>query len=87
MIGTALVGATVGGVGGHLWRGMSRADVKEFGEIIDSGEAALVVVGESKLEAALEKASMRAEKHVAKELDVSPKQVDDAVRAAAAQVA
>ena len=66
---------------------MSRADVKEFGEIIDTGEAALVVVGESKLEAALEKASMRAETHVAKELDVSPKQVDDAVRAAAAQVA
>lgn len=87
VIGTALVGAAVGGVGGHLWRGMSRADVKEFGEIIDTGEAALVVVGESKLEAALEKASMRAEKHVAKELDVSPKQVDDAVRAAAAQVA
>ena len=32
IIGTAVVGAAVGGVGGHLWRGMSRADVKEFGE-------------------------------------------------------
>src|SRR5208282_4776076 len=41
VIGTALVGAAVGGVTGHLWRGMSRADVKEFGDIIDAGQAAL----------------------------------------------
>ncbi len=34
---------------------MSRADVKEFGDIIDSGEAALVIVGETKIEAYLEK--------------------------------
>ena len=39
IIGTAVVGAAVGGVGGHLWRGMSRADVKELGELIDSGQA------------------------------------------------
>ena len=31
----AVVGAAVGGVGGHLWRGMSRSDVKEFGELIE----------------------------------------------------
>jgi uncharacterized membrane protein len=30
IIGTAIVGAAVGGVRGHLWRGMSRADVKEL---------------------------------------------------------
>ena len=35
IIGTAVVGAAVGGVGGHLWRGMSRSDVKEFGEFIE----------------------------------------------------
>lgn len=87
LIGTALVGAAVGGVSGHLWRGMSRSDVKELGELIDAGQAALVIVGESKLEAALEKATLRAEKHVAKALDVSPKEVDEAVRQAAAQVA
>ncbi len=53
IIGTALVGAAVGGVSGHLWKGMSRTDVKEFGEAIDAGEAALVVVGETTIEAAL----------------------------------
>ena len=83
IIGTALVGAAAGGVGGHLWRGMSRSDVKELGDVIDDGQAALVIVGESKLEPALEKAGLKAEKHVAKELDVSPKDVDKAVQEAA----
>ena len=86
IIGTALVGAAVGGVGGHLWRGMSRADVKELGEIIDEGQAALIIVGESKLEQALDKAALKAEKHAAKELDVSPADIDKAVQEAAAEV-
>ena len=37
IIGSAIVGAAVGGVSGHLWKGMSRTDVKEFGEAIDAG--------------------------------------------------
>ena len=86
IIGTAAVGAAVGGVSGHLWRGMSRADVKEFGEIIDAGQAALVIVGESKLAQAVEKAGLKAEKHVAKELDVESKDIDKAVREAATEV-
>ncbi len=86
VIGTALVGAAVGGVGGHLWRGMSRADVKELGEVIDDGQAALVVVGESELQHALDKAALRAEKHVARKLDVSAKDIDQAVRESAAQM-
>jgi len=86
VIGTALVGAAIGGVSGHLWRGMSRSDVKELGEIIDDGQAALVVIGENTLEQALDKAALRAEKHVAKSLDVSPKDVDEAVRQASGEV-
>jgi uncharacterized membrane protein len=86
VVGTALVGAAVGGVGGHLWRGMSRSDVKEFGEILDEGQAALIIVGESKLEQALEKAALKAEKHMAKELDVNPKDIDKAVLEAAGEV-
>jgi hypothetical protein len=38
---------------------MSRADVKEFGEVIDEGTAALVVVGESKIEPARRSRSSR----------------------------
>ena len=86
IIGTAIVGAAVGGVGGHLWRGMSRADVKEFGEIIDDGQAALLIVGESKVQQAVDKAALKAEKHVARELDVSAKDVDRAVQETAQEV-
>ena len=86
LIGSAIVGAGVGGIGGHLWKGMSRSDVKELGELIDDDEAALLIVGESTLESALEKAGMKAEKHVAKELDVSSKDIDEAVKEAADEV-
>ncbi len=86
VIGAAAVGAAVGGVSGHLWKGMSRADVKEFGDIIDAGQAALVVVGESTIEDALDKADLKAEKHAAKQLDVSAKDVDKAVQETAKQI-
>ena len=76
----AAVGATVGGVSGHLWKGMSRSDVKEFGDIIDAGQAALVIVGQSTLADAIDKADLKAEKHAAKELDVSSKDIDQAVQ-------
>ena len=83
IIGTAVVGAAVGGVSGHLWKGMSRADVKEFGDVIDTGEAALIIVGETTIEAYIEKAELKAQKHVAKELRISKGDVDSAVREAA----
>ncbi len=84
--GTALAGAAVGATIGHLWRGLSRSDVKELGDLLDDSEAALVVVGEGKLEEALDKAELKAEKHVAKELDVLWKDVDKAVEEAAKDV-
>src|SRR6516162_2816895 len=83
IIGSAIVGAAVGGVGGHLWKGMSRADVKEFGEAIDAGEAALVIVGETTIESYLEKAQLKAQRRVAKELQIDKKDVDAAVQEAA----
>ena len=50
------------------------------------GAAVGAVVGESKIEQGVEKATLKAEKHVAKELDVSPSDIDAAVRDAAAEV-
>ena len=86
IIASAAVGAAAGGVGGHLWRGISRADVKEYGDIIDAGHAALVIVGGSILLQAVEKAGLKVEKQEAKELDVSAKDVDQAVQEAATEV-
>jgi len=65
---------------------MSRSDVKELGDVIDAGQAALIVVGDSKMEQALDKATLKAEKHVAKDLDVSPKDIDQAIQEAAGEV-
>ena len=71
---------------GHLWRGMSRADCKELGEIIDDGQAALVIVGENTIEQAVDKAALKAEKQVARELDVKPEDIDKSIREAASEL-
>lgn len=86
IIGTALVGAAVGGVGGHLWRGLSRSDVKELGDVIDSGEAELLIVGAGTVQDAVARAKLRADKQIAKELDVSPEDVDAAIQQAAGEM-
>ena len=86
IIGSALVGAAVGGVSGHLWKGMSRTDIKEFGEMIDAGEAALVIVGETTIEQFVERAELKAQKKVVKELQVDKKDVDEAVQEAARSI-
>ena len=86
IIASAAVGAAVGGVGAHLWKGMSRSDVKELGDIIDDGEACLLVVGESRIQQELEKAGLKAEKQVAKQLDLDPKDIDAAVKDAAKEL-
>ena len=59
---------------------------RSSGSVIDDGQAALVIVGESTVEQAVDKAALKAEKHVAKELDVKPKDIDKAVREAATEV-
>ena len=73
IIGAAAVGGVVGGVTGHLWKGMSRGDLKDVGELLDAGQGGIVVVGESKLEEQLEKAVTRANKTLEKQLDADAK--------------
>jgi uncharacterized membrane protein len=69
VLGAAAVGGLAGGVAGHLRRGMSRGDAKELGELLEDGEAALIVIGESRVEEQLDKALTRAEKSIEKEVD------------------
>ena len=37
-------GAAIGGVVGHLHSGLKRGDLKELGDVLDAGEAGLIVV-------------------------------------------
>ncbi|MFN8150220.1 MAG: DUF1269 domain-containing protein [Solirubrobacterales bacterium] len=69
IIGTALVGGVAGGVAGHLWKGMSRGDLKDLGEALDEGEGALIVIGESKVDEQIEKATERAKQIIKKQID------------------
>jgi uncharacterized membrane protein len=83
IIGGAIVGGTAGGVVGHLWRGMSRGDLKDLGELLDEGQATLIVVGRSKLGEQIEKAVARARKTSEKELKANAEQLDAELEGAA----
>ena len=83
ILGSAVVAGTAGGLIGHFWRGMSRGDMKDLGEALDDGQAALVVVGRSKLEETLDRELKRAQKRVEKEIDAESKDVEKEIDAAA----
>jgi uncharacterized membrane protein len=82
VLGAAAAGGAIGAVTGHLSKGMSRSEAKQLGDFIDPGQAGLVVVGESKIEDAIQKAVKRADKETAAELGVSPKDLDKTLQAA-----
>jgi uncharacterized membrane protein len=86
ILATAAAGGVIGGVSGHLARGMSRSEARELGDFIDPGQAGLIVVGEDKVADAVKKAVTRAEKQTAKELDVDPKDVDRTLQEAVKQM-
>jgi uncharacterized membrane protein len=69
VLGAAIVGAGAGGLTGHLTKGISRGDLKDLGEALDEGSAALIVLGESKIEEQLAQATRRANKLIEKEVD------------------
>ena len=75
ILGAALVGAAAGGGIGHVMGGMSRSDAKELGDYLDTGQAALVVIGESRLQEQLDKALTHAEKSQEKEIDADGKEL------------
>lgn len=68
LIGSAAVGAAVGAFGGHLSRGMSRSDMKDLGDLLDEGQAGLVVIGDWRLEERIDELLRHAERRQAKEL-------------------
>jgi uncharacterized membrane protein len=68
LLGTTAGGAALGALAGHAVAGMSRHDLKELGEELDNGQAALLMVGASDLSGKLEKAMAKAEKKSKKEL-------------------
>jgi uncharacterized membrane protein len=69
-------GALVGALAGHAAAGMSRKDLKELGEQLDEGQAGLVVVAVSDMEAKVEQAMKRAKKVEAKQMKADAKEIE-----------
>ena len=82
LIGAA-AGGLIGGAIGHFWRGMSRKDVLELGEFIDNGQAALIVVAESKIQADIDKAIKKADKRITRQIDMDRKAFERELKEAA----
>lgn len=76
VLGAAATGAVIGGLSGHLAKGMSRSRAKELGEFIDPGQAGLIVVGETTIADAIQDAVTGADKETIEDLGVSPKDID-----------
>ena len=78
----AAIGGLAGGAIGHFWKGMSRKDVMELGELMDDSSAALLIVGKSKLDKAIDKAITHAVKTVEKEIKADQKELDKEIKQA-----
>ena len=75
ILGAAVVGAAAGGGIGHIFGGVSRGDAKELGEHLDGGQAALVVIGKSRVQEQLDKALTHAEKSEEREVQADGKEL------------
>ena len=85
LIGSAVVGATAGGLIGHLRGGVSRGDLKDLGEELEPGGAAVLVIGESKIQEELEKAMERTDNIIEQEIEADAEELQRELDAAAAE--
>jgi uncharacterized membrane protein len=83
LLATTAGGAVLGAVAGHAAAGMSRHDLKELGEHLDTGQAGLVVVGVSDMGAKIERSMRKARKVEAKELKADNAEIEADAKSAA----
>jgi uncharacterized membrane protein len=76
LLGTTGAGALLGSLAGHAAAGMSRSDLKDLGESLDEGNAGLVVVAVSDMEAKVRSAMKRAQKIEEKQLKADQKEIE-----------
>jgi uncharacterized membrane protein len=82
---TSAGGAVLGAVAGHAAAGMSRSDLKELGESLDEGQAGLVVVGVTDMEARIEESMRRSEKMQKKQLKADSEALERDAKEASGQ--
>lgn len=80
--GAAAVGGLLGGLAGHFQEGLSRGDAKELGDLLQVGQAALIVIGESRAADELDRVLVRAQRTIEKEFDADHAQLRRELEAA-----
>jgi uncharacterized membrane protein len=69
-------GAALGAVAGHAAAGLSRQDLKDFGEQLDAGQAGLVVVGTVDMGPSIEESMKQAKKVQTKQLQADTSAIE-----------
>ncbi len=82
LAGTTAAGAGIGAIAGHVSAGMDRGDLKDLGESLDEGQAALVVVAATALGDKIKEAMKDAEKIEAKEAKIDTEELEKDSKAA-----
>jgi uncharacterized membrane protein len=84
---TILVGALAGGglglLGGHLSKGLKRGDIKELGDLLDEGEAGIVLVAIVTPDEGIDRYLKRAAKVLKKQVDADAEELKKAIDEAA----
>jgi uncharacterized membrane protein len=84
MIVTAAAGGLAGGLIAHLEKGMSRKQVKDIGDHLESGQAALVVIGPGLLKEVLGDAVQSAERVEEHEIQADAGVLEETIKDAGA---
>ena len=80
-------GAAIGAVSGHVSGGMRRHDLKELGEVLDEGEAGLIVVYATNMADQIAANIKAANRMVAKETDMAADELAAEIKEAEAETA
>jgi uncharacterized membrane protein len=77
------VGTAVGALAGHLFGGFSRADIKEIGDMLDEGQAGIVMIGVATPDQGADLLMKRAAKTSKKQVNADAKDIKQAMDEAA----
>ena len=78
--------AASGSWAGHLTKGLSRGDIKDLGELLDDGEAGIVVVGVFTPEEGVDRYLGKAAKVLKKQVDADAEEIKKAIDEAVSSV-
>jgi uncharacterized membrane protein len=76
LAGTTAASAGIGAIAGHVSGSLSRGDLKDLGETLDAGDAALVVAAASDVAARVEASMSQAEKIDSKQVQIDANELE-----------